>query len=52
MQQVEPLLWIGNIAAAEDADTLKANNIHSVLSVFDGHVEVHPVSKATQRQHH
>jgi hypothetical protein len=43
MQQVVPLLWIGDISAAYDSETLKQNGIHSVLSVFNGDIEVHPV---------
>jgi hypothetical protein len=43
MQQVLPLLWIGDINAAWDTEGLRENGIHSILTVYNTEIEVHPV---------
>ncbi|XP_054160703.1 uncharacterized protein LOC128958794 [Oppia nitens] len=37
MNQIEDHLWLGNMCAAFDPKQLLANNVRSVLSVFDDH---------------
>jgi hypothetical protein len=43
MDQVVPNLWVGDIHSATDTETLRAKNIHSVLSAMRGKVSIHPV---------
>jgi hypothetical protein len=43
MQQVIPLLWIGDINAVYDVEALQKNGIRSVLSALNGDIEVHSV---------
>ncbi|KAH9006396.1 hypothetical protein EDB86DRAFT_2794439 [Lactarius hatsudake] len=40
LDQVLPGLWVGDLHSAKDADTLKANNIHSILTVMRGKVSI------------
>ncbi|KZS93916.1 hypothetical protein SISNIDRAFT_410716 [Sistotremastrum niveocremeum HHB9708] len=42
MDQVVPNLWIGDLAAALDADLLRSNNIGSILTVMRGKVNIPP----------
>ncbi|KAI5118504.1 hypothetical protein M0805_004004 [Coniferiporia weirii] len=41
MDEIIPNLWIGNIYAAADHESLRAHNIYSVLSAMRGSVSVH-----------
>jgi dual specificity phosphatase 12 len=41
MDQVIPGLWIGGLLAALDTETLKANNIFSVLTAMRGKISIH-----------
>ncbi|THH05688.1 hypothetical protein EW146_g9835 [Bondarzewia mesenterica] len=41
MNQVAPNLWVGDLHSAKDVETLKANNIHSVLSAMRGKIAIH-----------
>lgn len=43
MDEVVPGLWVGDLQSAKDVETLKANNIHSVLSAMRGRVAIHEV---------
>lgn len=36
LDKVWPGLWVGDLHSARDADTLKANNIQSILTVMRG----------------
>jgi hypothetical protein len=36
MDQILPGLWIGDLHSARDANTLAANDVHSILSVMRG----------------
>lgn len=40
LDQVLPGLWVGDLHSAGDADTLKANNIQSILTVMRGSLSV------------
>jgi dual specificity phosphatase 12 len=40
LDQVLPGLWVGDLHSAKDADTLKANNIQSILTVMRGKFSV------------
>ncbi|KAH9042687.1 hypothetical protein EDB85DRAFT_1916277 [Lactarius pseudohatsudake] len=40
LDQVLPGLWVGDLHSAKDADTLKANNIRSILTVMRGKVSI------------
>ncbi|KAI0300163.1 hypothetical protein B0F90DRAFT_1725593 [Multifurca ochricompacta] len=41
MDQVLPGLWIGDLHSAKDSDTLRTNNIHSILTVMRGKFSIH-----------
>ncbi|KAI0266544.1 hypothetical protein BC834DRAFT_875062 [Gloeopeniophorella convolvens] len=41
MDQALPGLWIGDLYSAKDTETLKTNNIHSVLTVMRGKFSIH-----------
>ncbi|KAL0067179.1 tyrosine protein phosphatase yvh1 [Marasmius tenuissimus] len=41
MDEIIPGLWIGNLPSALDVETLKANNIFSILSAMRGKVSIH-----------
>jgi dual specificity phosphatase 12 len=43
MDQILPAFWIGDLHSARDSDTLRANNIRSILSVMRGTFSVHDV---------
>jgi hypothetical protein len=43
MDQVLPGFWIGDLHSARDSDTLKANNIRSILTVMRGKFPIHDV---------
>ena len=43
MDQVIENLWLGNLASTADVESLKENNIHSILSVMRGRVVVQAV---------
>ncbi len=46
MDQILQGLWIGDLHSAKDANSLRANNIHSILSVMRGRFsipEVRPI---------
>jgi dual specificity phosphatase 12 len=43
MDQVLPGLWIGDLHSARDSDTLRANNIRSILTVMRGKFSIHDV---------
>jgi hypothetical protein len=45
LQEVAPGLWLGSLAAAKRPEMLRALGIHSVLSVLDGALSVHPVRR-------
>ena len=36
MDQILPGLWIGDLYSAKDVNTLRANNIHSILTAMRG----------------
>jgi dual specificity phosphatase 12 len=40
MDQVLPGLWIGDLHSAKDANTLVANNVHSILTVMRGRFSI------------
>jgi hypothetical protein len=40
MDQILPGLWVGDLHSAKDANTLAANNIHSILTVMRGRFSV------------
>ena len=41
MDQILPGLWIGDLhSTLKDANTLRANNIHSILTVMRGRVSI------------
>lgn len=40
LDQVLPGLWVGDLYSAKDADTLNANNIHSILTVMRGKLSI------------
>ncbi len=40
LDQVLPGLWVGDLHSAKDADTLKANGIHSILTVMRGKLSI------------
>uniref|UniRef100_A0A0W0FZG5 protein-tyrosine-phosphatase n=1 Tax=Moniliophthora roreri TaxID=221103 RepID=A0A0W0FZG5_MONRR len=41
MDEIIPGLWIGNLQSASDVQTLKANNIFSILSAMRGKISIH-----------
>ncbi|KAI0254635.1 hypothetical protein BJV78DRAFT_1274060 [Lactifluus subvellereus] len=41
MDQVLPGFWIGDLHSARDSDTLRANNIRSILTVMRGTFSIH-----------
>ncbi|KAK7061111.1 tyrosine protein phosphatase yvh1 [Paramarasmius palmivorus] len=41
MDEIIPGLWIGDIRSATDVETLKANNIFSILSAMRGKISIH-----------
>ncbi|KAI9465904.1 hypothetical protein BJY52DRAFT_1113303 [Lactarius psammicola] len=40
LDQVTPGLWVGDLHSAKDADSLKANNIQSILTVMRGRLSI------------
>lgn len=40
MNEIIPNLWLGDLHNATDANLLKSNNIHSILSVMRGKLSV------------
>ncbi len=44
LDQVLPGLWVGDLLSAKDADTLKANNIQSILTLMRGKFFIPEVS--------
>ena len=49
MDQIIPNLWIGSLQATKDVESLRENNIHSVLSAMRGTVKIHEVCHADYR---
>lgn len=45
LDQVLPGLWVGDLHSAKDVDTLKANNIQSILTVMRGNLSVPEVRR-------
>ena len=45
LDQVLPGLWVGDLHSAKDADTLKANNIQSILTVMRGKCSIPEVRR-------
>jgi len=43
MDEIIPNLWIGDLQAAQDVETLKSNGIFSVLSAMRGRVRINEV---------
>jgi hypothetical protein len=40
MDQILPGLWIGDLHSAKDDNTLRANNIHSILTAMRGRFSI------------
>jgi dual specificity phosphatase 12 len=40
MDQILPGLWIGDLHSAKDVNTLRANNIHSILTAMRGRFSI------------
>ncbi|KAI0295742.1 hypothetical protein BC826DRAFT_1091313 [Russula brevipes] len=40
MDQILPRLWVGNLHSATDPNALRANNIHSILTVMRGRLSI------------
>ena len=40
LDQVIPRLWVGDLHSAKDADTLKASDIQSILTVMRGRLSI------------
>lgn len=40
MNEIVPNLWLGNIVAAQNTEVLQKHNIHSVLSVIKGKLNI------------
>ena len=40
MDQILPGLWVGDLHSAKDVNTLKANHIHSILTVMRGRFSI------------
>jgi hypothetical protein len=47
MDEVTPGLWIGDLQSALNVEQLKANNIHSILSVMRGRIKINEVNQTT-----
>ncbi|OBZ67296.1 hypothetical protein A0H81_12556 [Grifola frondosa] len=43
MDEVITNLWIGNLSSAQDEETLKTHNIHSIVSAMRGKISIHEV---------
>lgn len=43
MNEVIPNLWLGSLRAAQDTESLRRNNIHSILSIMRGKVKISEV---------
>ena len=47
MNQIVPNLWVGDLPSALATETLRAHNIHSVLTAMRGRVSIHEVRRCS-----